>query len=90
MDRGRPKKRVEATKGTEAKKNRSAERRAFEHLPKGWKVSDAVKMLSSSETVALHEQALAQAERFEILRKSDVDRLSRVSDGMPYCGTTPY
>lgn len=80
MDRGRPKKRTETSKGVEAKKSRSSERRAFETLPKGWKVPDAVKMLSSSETAALNKQALAQADRFEILRKCDVDRLSRVSD----------
>lgn len=80
MDRGRPKKRTEATKGPEVKKSRSSERRAFETLPKGWKVPDAVKMLSSSETAALNKQALAQADRFEILRKCDVDRLSRVSE----------
>lgn len=77
MDRGRPKKRSEGSKGTEVKKSRSAERRAFETLPKGWKVPDAVKMLSPSETTALNKQALAQADRFEILRKCDVDRLSR-------------
>ncbi|KAJ4416268.1 hypothetical protein N0V82_006872 [Gnomoniopsis sp. IMI 355080] len=77
MDRGRPKKRNEGPKTTEAKKSRSSERRAFETLPKGWKVPDAVKMLTPSETNALHKQGLAQAERFEILRKCDVDRLSR-------------
>lgn len=80
MDRGRPKKRSEGPKTTESKKSRSSERRAFETLPKGWKVPDALKMLSPSETTALHKQGLAQAERFEILRKCDVDRLSRVSN----------
>lgn len=79
MDRGRPRKGVEGLKGTESKKNKSAERRAFEYLPKGWKVPDAVKMLDSFETAALNRQALQQVARFEILRKSDVDSLSRVS-----------
>lgn len=80
MDRGRPRK--PSGKGLEvsgAKKNKSAERRAFETLPKGWKVPEAIKMLESSETLALNKQALEQAGRFEVLRKSDVDSLSRVS-----------
>lgn len=80
MDRGRPKKKSDGSKGSEAKKNMSAERRAFESLPKGWKATDAVRMLASPETIALNKQALAQAERFEVLRKCDVDRLSRVSN----------
>lgn len=80
MDRGRPKKKTEnGLKRSCSKKSKSAERRAFERLPKGWKAADAINMLDSTETTALHKQALQQAERFEILRKSDVDSLSRVS-----------
>lgn len=79
MDRGRPKKKGEiGLKRTGSKRDKSAERRAFEHLPKGWKASDAVQMLEASETAALNRQAIQQAERFEILRKTDVDSLSRV------------
>lgn len=81
MDRGRPKKKGEiGLKRTGSKRDKSAERRAFEHLPKGWKATDAVQMLDASETAALNRQAVQQAERFEILRKADVDSLSRVSD----------
>lgn len=80
MDRGRPKKKTEnGPRRTGSTKCKSAERRAFESLPKGWKVVDAVQMLDTSETIALNKQAMQQAGRFEILRKVDVDSLSRVS-----------
>lgn len=65
-------------KRTASKRNDSAERRAFEQLPKGWKVGEAAAMLSPTETAAIQKQALQQAARFEILRKDDVDNLSRV------------
>ncbi|CAN8105769.1 unnamed protein product [Discula destructiva] len=78
MDRGRPKKgRIEGLKDTDSRKNKSTERLAFEALPKGWRVLDAATMLDSSERIALKKQALQQAGKFEILRKSDVDSLSR-------------
>lgn len=83
MDRGRPKKKTESSSGhrrTESKRSKSAERRAFETLPKGWRVPDALQMLDPTEAIALNKQALQQAERFEIMRKADVDGLSRVSD----------
>ena len=67
-------------KRTGSKRSKSAERRAFEQLPKGWKGSDAVKMMDQSEAAAVQKQALQQAARFEVLRKEDVDNLSRVSD----------
>lgn len=80
MDRGRPRKKPDTVlKKSASVRNKSTERRAFEHLPKGWKPSDAVQMLDASETAALNKQAMQQAERFEILRKADVDSLSRVS-----------
>lgn len=84
MERGRPRKRNESTgsiapKRTASKRSKSAERRAFEQLPKGWKASDAVNMLSQSEVISLQKQAQEQAARFEVLRKEDVDNLSRVS-----------
>lgn len=83
MERGRPRKRSETCGATVlkrscSKRSKSAERRAFEQLPKGWKASDAVKMLKPSETAALQKQALQQAARFEVLRKEDVDNLSKV------------
>jgi hypothetical protein len=61
-----------------SKRSKSAERRAFEQLPKGWKASDASNMLSQPEIAALQKQALQQAARFEVLRKEDVDNMSRV------------
>lgn len=84
MERGRPRKRSEtsgptAMKRTASKRSKSAERRAFEQLPKGWKVNEAMKMMDHSEAVALQQQASQQATRFEVLRKDDVDNLSKVS-----------
>ena len=89
MDRGRPRKKVDASapKRAGSKSSRSAERRAFEALPKGWKVPDAVHMLEQSEVAALQKQAAQQAARFEIMRKEDVDSLSKVSRdaNIPLC-----
>ncbi|KAB5535115.1 Up-regulated during septation-domain-containing protein [Coniochaeta sp. 2T2.1] len=82
MERGRPRKRSEKLgaaplQQTASKRSKSAERRAFEQLPKGWKASDAVKMMDSAEAAAVQKQALQQASRFEVLRKEDVDSLSK-------------
>ncbi|KAJ2901215.1 hypothetical protein MKZ38_002121 [Zalerion maritima] len=84
MDRGRPRKRSDSSnnngpllKRSGSKRSRSAERRAFEQLPKGWKGTEAINMLSPTEVTAIHKQALGQASRFEVLRKDDVDNLSR-------------
>ncbi|KAM7218200.1 Up-regulated During Septation domain containing protein [Rhypophila decipiens] len=83
MERGRPRKRNESISGsiapkrTASKRSKSAERRAFEQLPRGWKASEAVNMLSQSEVTSIQKQALEQAARFEVLRKEDVDGLSR-------------
>lgn len=91
MDRGRPKKRVEhranhsissfttAPTAPEPKRSLSAERRAFEELPTGWKANEVQNGLSAGEISDLQKQALGQAARFEILRKEDVEALSRVS-----------
>lgn len=79
MDRGRPRKRNDGIKRSASKTSKSAERRAFETLPKGWKVIDAAQMLEQAERAALHKQAMQQAARFEVMRKEDVDSLSRVS-----------
>jgi hypothetical protein len=83
MERGRPRKRSEVCavatlKRSGSKRSKSSEKQAFEQLPKGWKASDAVTMLSPQEVASLHKQALQQAARFEVLRKEDVDSLSRV------------
>ncbi|KAG7289626.1 hypothetical protein NEMBOFW57_005998 [Staphylotrichum longicolle] len=82
MERGRPRKRSETSttttlKRTGSKRSKSSERRAFEQLPKGWKASDALNVLSPQEVASLQKQALQQAARFEVLRQEDVDSLSR-------------
>jgi len=87
MDRGRPRKRYDVIPGgiaigrsaSACKRSKSADRRAFESLPRGWKATEAVAALDQSEAAALQKQALQQAARFEVLRKGDVEALSRVS-----------
>lgn len=91
MDRGRPKKRVDhranhsitsftpELKAPEPKRSLSAERRAFEELPTGWRASEVQNGLSAAEIGELQKQAFGQASRFEVLRKEDVEALSRVS-----------
>lgn len=87
MDRGRPKKRNDIRnnngpllkRSDSKKRSQSAERRAFEQLPKGWKASEAPSALTPSEVSELYRQAVGQAARFEVLRKEDVEALSRVS-----------
>ncbi|KAI0913971.1 Up-regulated during septation-domain-containing protein [Ustulina deusta] len=83
MERGRPRKRTDGTligtkhRRTESKRSLSAERRAFEALPQGYRPRDAVMRLGQTETAHLQKQALGQAARFEVLRKEDVDNLSK-------------
>ncbi|CAK7223412.1 hypothetical protein SEUCBS140593_005226 [Sporothrix eucalyptigena] len=64
-------------KRSASKASKSAERRAFEMLPRGYKAAEAPAVLGANETAALATQALQQAARFEVLRKEDVDNLSR-------------
>ncbi|KAI0407727.1 hypothetical protein F4802DRAFT_525053 [Xylaria palmicola] len=83
MERGRPRKRLDGTpiganhRRAESKRSLSADRRAFETLPQGYRPNDAVKKLDQSETAHLQRQALGQAARFEVLRREDVDNLSK-------------
>lgn len=82
MDRGRPRKRSDGTpigghKRSASKRSISAERRAFETLPQGWKSTEAVKALDTSEVAYLQKQALGQTLRFEVLKKDDVESLSK-------------
>ncbi|KAI1284092.1 Up-regulated during septation-domain-containing protein [Xylaria sp. FL0933] len=83
MERGRPRKRIDGTpigtkhRRTESKRSLSAERRAFETLPQGYRPKDAITKLDQAETTHLRNQALGQAARFEVLRKEDVDNLSK-------------
>ncbi|GJC79485.1 hypothetical protein ColLi_02323 [Colletotrichum liriopes] len=83
MDRGRPRKRSDARNNNSPLKrscstrNKSAERRAFEELPTGWRAGEAANHMEQSELAALQKQAFGQASRFEVLRKEDVELLSR-------------
>ncbi|KAJ8132547.1 hypothetical protein O1611_g1077 [Lasiodiplodia mahajangana] len=83
MERGRPRKRSDGTpiggnhRRTESKRSLSTERRAFETLPQGFRPNDAVKRLDHAEIAHLQKQALGQAARFEVLRREDVDNLSK-------------
>lgn len=94
MERGRPRKRTDTRDimgphRSASKRSKSAERRAFETLPKGWKAGEASNMLHQAEVAALQKQALQQAARFEVLRKDDVDNLSRVRK-RPYLASSLY
>ena len=86
MERGRPRRRNDTSIGagtpkrSASKRSKSAERRAFEQLPRGCKVGDVANMLNQTEMAAIQRQAIGQASRFEVLRKEDVDALSRVSN----------
>ncbi|KAJ6783927.1 hypothetical protein PWT90_09316 [Aphanocladium album] len=78
MDRGRPPKRNEkGAKVNETKTTKSSERRAFEELPVGYRPCEALSKLNANDVMALHKQALGQAERFEVLKVEDVDALSK-------------
>lgn len=84
MDRGRPRKRTEirpnnavTIKGSDHKRPKSAERRAFEELPTGWKPSEATQVMQPDDLLALQKQAFGQAERFEVLKVEDVEALSK-------------
>lgn len=83
MERGRPRKRIDGTsvgvplRRTASKASKSAERRAFETLPEGWKPTEASKMIESEELANLQKQAYGQAMRFEVLKKEHVESLSK-------------
>ena len=94
MDRGRPRRRADfrpnvrriAGKNSPIRET-SAERRAFEDLPKGCNPSDAFSNFSAQDIAVLQKQACAQAQRFEILRPEEVEALSRVRSFTPF---TPF
>ncbi|KAK2000270.1 hypothetical protein LX36DRAFT_439091 [Colletotrichum falcatum] len=83
MDRGRPRKRSDLRNNNSPLKrscstrNKSAERRAFEELPTGWRADEAAGHMEQDELAALQSQAFGQASRFEVLRKEDVEALSK-------------
>ncbi|WQF88607.1 Putative up-regulated during septation protein [Colletotrichum destructivum] len=84
MDRGRPRKRSDARnngsplpKRSCSTRNKSAERRAFEELPTGWRAGEVANYMGQPELEALQKQAFGQASRFEVLKKDDVEMLSK-------------
>ncbi|KAL7937014.1 Up-regulated during septation domain-containing protein [Trichoderma chlorosporum] len=83
-DRGRSRKRQEPHKKSnshpsngEKKRSKSAEQRAFEELPSGYRPQKAASHISPNDLGILRQQALGQAERFEVLRPEDVESLSK-------------
>ncbi|KAM0418846.1 hypothetical protein ACHAPT_012211 [Fusarium lateritium] len=83
-DRGRPRKRPDLRTNngpiiqrTESKRSKSSEKKAFEKLPTGVKQSDATQQLEQSELALLQKQAFAQVGRFEVLKSTDVEALSK-------------
>ncbi|KAM0256288.1 hypothetical protein ACHAQJ_005053 [Trichoderma viride] len=84
MHRGRPKKRAEPHKkssshprNSEKKRSKSAEQRVFEELPQGLRPLKAATQMSANDLAIIHQQALGQAERFEVLQVEDVEILSK-------------
>ncbi|RYP40646.1 hypothetical protein DL767_001504 [Monosporascus sp. MG133] len=86
MDCGRSRRRCDGSSGS--KRSMSAERRAFETLPQGWKSSEAVSKMDQAEIGYLQRQAVGQASRFEVLRKEDVDDLSKANNRTEYLRRT--
>ncbi|RSL42521.1 hypothetical protein CEP53_012142 [Fusarium sp. AF-6] len=83
-DRGRPRKRPDLRTNngpiiqrTESKRSKSSEKKAFEKLPTGVKQADATQQLEQSELALLQKQAFAQVGRFEVLKSTDVEALSK-------------
>jgi hypothetical protein len=66
------------SKGSESRPLKSAERKAFEELPQGWKPSEAADAMNAVELASLQRQAYSQVARFEVLKAEDVESLSKV------------
>jgi hypothetical protein len=88
MDRGRPKRRVDASPSSRmhsasVSESVSEERKAFEALPQSSTPAVASASMSAEEIADLRKQAMGQATRFGVLSPKDVDKLSRVR--YPHC-----
>jgi acetyl esterase/lipase len=95
MDRGRPRKRSEGRNNTANSKNDSkppisAERKAFEELPKGWRPREVSEHINTQDLASLRKQAIMQVERFEVLRPEDVEALSKVRQAACSRSTTRH
>ncbi|RCI09071.1 hypothetical protein L249_5102 [Ophiocordyceps polyrhachis-furcata BCC 54312] len=82
-DRGRSRRRVETSEhgskkaGRDAGRDQAPDRCVFEALPRGWRPHHAVGQIGVDDAASLQYQAHRQAERFEVLKKEDVEALSR-------------
>ncbi|RDA87717.1 hypothetical protein CP532_1801 [Ophiocordyceps camponoti-leonardi (nom. inval.)] len=82
-DRGRPRRRVEASErgskkaGRDGGREQAPDRCVFEALPRGWRPHHAVGQIGVDDAASLQYQAHRQAERFEVLKMEDVEALSR-------------
>lgn len=79
IDRGRPNKRCNPQRGTPLKQPSAVEQASFAPLPSGFDLVDAKEQLSSFEVDKLQRQARNQAQRFKILKYTDVRLLSLVN-----------
>ncbi|KIN06348.1 hypothetical protein OIDMADRAFT_99080, partial [Oidiodendron maius Zn] len=82
MDRGRPKRRLDASPSNRmhsasVSESTSEERKAFEALPQSSIPAVASASMSAEEIADLRMQAIGQATRFGVLSPKDVDKLSR-------------
>lgn len=90
MDRGRPRKRSESQQknGSQLKQRDPSEsnvdEQAFEELPSGALPKEVLNKMDLEEIVAIQKQAYRQAERFEVLRADEVERLSKVRSKRPF------
>lgn len=79
INRGRPNKRYNPQPGTPLKQPTAGEQTNFTPLPSGFNLADAKEQLSLPEADRLQRQARNQAQRFKILKHSDVRQLSLVN-----------
>ena len=84
MDRGRPRKRADTRQknGSQLKQRdpseHNADQQAFEELPSGALPKEVLAKMDLEEINIIQKQAYRQAERFEVLRAEEVERLSKV------------
>lgn len=88
MDRGRPKRRLDASPSSRmhsasVSESTSEDRKAFEALPQSSTPAVASASMSAEEIADLRKQAIGQATRFGVLSPKDVDKLSRVRPPNP-------
>ncbi|KAL2008661.1 hypothetical protein VTN00DRAFT_6855 [Thermoascus crustaceus] len=77
MDRGRPPKKDRSLATKMSKRRPSEENMPFLTLPSGLTPQDASSVLSPEDIERLQEQARCQAEKFEVLKYSEVKKLSQ-------------